>query len=844
MKIYLTFSLLISSQINADEVKCTTYAVTNKPSAIEVLATDCALQKNLANDEIVQKEHRKNVYDKLSTELANQIKQNSEDISLLTAFYNSNGQDLMMNSKEIAESCRLDSVKTIETCGGKKAGQFQDFKISLLKQKLPKNNNTPFSNDQSLYGIMAGKFYSDLGMNEKGNDLQCPLEGQSGSFMLQSQLDDLSANSIIDMIKNGSDSTFEKYPQLKIIKNTNDPKFLDKFTNYAKAKPSNVSAKDYISKFFFKKENQVKLAPTLANQCKRMNKNMNEFICSDLDELGSLDDNTSRSLFNKLNTTDSMEDQYEVDFNDPSVLTAYGMQCIAKENEQKNPDRSKAANFQSIDQWYADFTKNAREIVSDSSGQVKVDDFCNNYTCKSLLVKNNKSCKTGGPLKASDYSHSLGCDLVKKDEKCTVDALKTISYMQGLEKLKQGSKDHVIAANSASSLSSADTIKEAGQDTVVSGRLPNFAENYFGVEGSLKALGKPVTAYAITEKKQEFAENKLVSNEPIYSTPSAMKKEIAQQQKAPTMAASPDTSNMQPTFTPTATSQTTTTRPTLATLIDRTETAAATTKATAQKLSVTDNGTESSMLREEIEKMLADIKSTKKEMTEVQNNITSSSESRSDGAASGAMPIVNRAEQERLRRLEQSLTEKANRLEEYRRELDNRNFAQSGFGTEGSAARSPASGASNGISSAPGGANPGFGNSATGNSGLSNSLKLSSTTNTKPEAKATGSNYSAAIIQSGVESSTLTVDELSKLSTDKLKNLGINSDLPFTLKVIFDGRTYQVPVKSFFYKGARILGPIMDPKNKELNDFLLKSPLFRQYVDYRFDKENQTRASI
>jgi hypothetical protein len=110
--------------------------------------------------------------------------------------------------------------------------------------------------------------------------------------------------------------------------------------------------------------------------------------------------------------------------------------------------------------------------------------------------------------------------------------------------------------------------------------------------------------------------------------------------------------------------------------------------------------------------------------------------------------------------------------------------------------------------------------------------------------KGSGSNYSAALIQSGVESSTLTVDELAKLSPENLKKLWIDSSLPFTLKVTFDGQTYQVPVRSFIYKNQKILGPIMDPMNKDLNDFLLKSPLFKQYIDYRFDKENQEKASI
>ena len=848
-KIITTASILFFSQaLLADEVNCIGYSGFNKPSSIEKLAGDCALQKNLASDEAVQNEHRKNVYDKLAEKLATQIKQNSEDISLLTAFYNANGQDLMMGSNEIAQSCRLDSIKKIENCNGKKTGAFQDKKLAMLKSKLPKNSNTPFKGDQSLFGLMAGKFYSDLGMKEKGNDLQCPLEGQSGSFMIKSQLDELSATNIIDILANTTDNQddiFEHYPQLKIIKNANDPEFINKFKTFVKSKPANKSAKEHISSFFFDPQNQKKLAPTLAKQCNTMNENLNRFLCSDITELGSLDDNTSRSLFNKLNTTDSMEDQYEVDFNDPSILTAYGMQCIAKENKLKNPNIEKEKNYQSIDQWYTNFTSNTREEDSMDLANNKVEAFCSMYTCKNPIARKEKSCQKGGPLSSSELSHSLGCDLNPLGKACFEESLKAISYMQGLEKLKQGSKDQVIAANSNSSTSpsSSSAVADTNQQTVVSGRLPNFAENYLGVEGSLKALGKPATAFEVTEKKQEFAENKLATNDPIYSTPAAIKKEVVQQQKAPTMAATVDTSSTQPTFTPTAMSQTTTVRPTSASPSARTDTADVGPKSTAQKLSVAETGTESSRLREEMEKMIADIKSTKEEMTEVQNNMASTSNSIASKAGSsyGSAPVVNRAEQERLRRLEQSLTEKANRLEEYRRELDNRNFAQSGFGSDGVAARSPSNGASNGGSAGGGG---GMNGSSGGSSGSGNSLKLSSATNAKVDGKASGNNYSAALIQSGVESSTLTVDELAKLSPENLKKLGIDSSLPFTLKVTFDGQTYQVPVRSFIYKNQKILGPIMDPMNKDLNDFLLKSPLFKQYIDYRFDKENQEKASI
>jgi hypothetical protein len=824
--------------LHADEIKCIGYSGFNPTNSIVELAGDCGLQKNIVQDKVIQDEHRKYIYTKLAEKLAKQIKQNSEDISLLTTFYNANGQDLMMNSEDVAQSCRLDSVKTIENCGGKKTGPFQEMKLALLKDKLPKVKNTPFKNDQSLYGIMAGKFYSDLGMKE-GNDLQCPLQDTSGSFILKSQIDDLSADNIIELLKTSdgdSSTTFDRYAQLKIINSTNDPAFIESFKQYIKSKPKNKNSKEHISSFFFDQNNQKKIAPTLANQCKSMNKNLNEFLCSDLTEMGSLDDETSQNLFNKLNTTDSMEDQYEVDFSKAPVLTAYGMQCLAKENHAKNPEREKSSNYQSIDQWYADFTKNTRDEESAESNKNIIKNFCSSYTCQTPQSKQQNSCKKGGPLASNELAQSLGCNLTPRSDLCTSDVLKTISYMENLEKLKNDSKDKIATTSNSPETSSSNSSTNSKEEKIVSGRLPNFASNYFGVEGSLKALGKPVTTFAISEKKQEFAENKLASVDPVYKTPEVMK---AQQTKSPSMVAVENNSSIRPAYTPTQVSQNSgrsqstssvipTYEPTIKSPVSRTK---------AKEAFRPDSSNESSRLRDEMEKMIADIKSTKEEITASKETIANSGSSlgnKAYGATSNLASPVNRAEQERLKRLEQSLNDKSNRLEEYRRELDNRNFAQSGIQGDG-ANRATASSGAGGSSGSAGGSGGALGGGSA-NSGSSAALKLTAGSNSKADGK--NANM-AALIQSGVESSTLSVDELSKLSPDNLKKLGIDSTRPFTLKVTFESITYEVPVKSFVYKGNNILGPIMNPKNKELNDFLLKSPLFKQYIDYKFEKEPQ-----
>ena len=839
----LYFSLY--SPLHADEIKCTSYSRNASISSLENLATDCALQKSLAKDENVQKQHREIIYEKLSKELAKQITQNSEDISLLTNFYNSNDQDLMMNSSEIADSCRLDVVKQIENCGGKAPGPYFDLKLSLLKNKLPKNGDTPFKNEDSLYGLLAGKFYSDLGMSELGNDLKCPLEGNSGNFMLRNQLEDESSADIVNLIKNSKSVVFEEYAHLKMIQNTNDPDFIESFNKYIKAIPIGASSKEYIKNFFFDKNNQKKMAPALANQCKKMNKNMNQFLCSDLTELGSLDDKTSKNLFNKLNTTDSIEDQYEVDFSDSSVLTAYGMQCIAKDNLLNNSEKKNSADFQSIDQWYYDFTKNTRDEEGISKGQTSVYDFCMSYTCKDKTVQSLNSCKNGGPLNSTDLSKFLGCDKNPKKENCNSKLQRNISYMASLEKLKQGSVDQILANTSTSSISggtNSNSKKNVDSKNVVSGRLPNFAENYFGIEGSLKALGKPITPLVISQKKQEFTENKLATNTPKYTTPVAMKKELAQIQKYPTKTVSQESSAPYPTFTPTEVSQANVARQAFVMPKERSEATSNKERIHAKKLAAIEAQSDGSRIRDEVEKMIKEIKNTKKEMSEVQNAIASATQSNGKSTKNSFdTSSANRAEHERLKRLEQNLNDKSNRLDEYRKELDNRNFATKSGLTNDRPASAPRA-ASDVQNNKPSVANNINDTDSYSNPG--NSPKLSSTTNAKTDSKASGNNSAAAFIQSGIESSSLTTDELSKLSAEKLKGLGIDSSQPFTLRVNFEGQTYQVPVRSFVFKGTKGLGPIMNPKNKNLNDFLLSSPLFKHYVNYMYEKEKKQRVSL
>lgn len=238
-------------------------------------------------------------------------------------------------------------------------------------------------------------------------------------------------------------------------------------------------------------------------------------MCSDLDELGSLDSDTSMDLFSKLDIG-SMDEQYSVDFKDKTVLTAYGFQCIAyakNQTQDKSAQNASSPKEQRLDDWYAAFTKNTRpETSSDSSSDV-TKNFCDKYLCKSDEVKDNPSCKSGGPLSSSDLEQVMECK-APRGEKCDTLILKSIDYIKNLKVIteKAGS-----LGNSSSESSSSDPTKIIKAKS----SLPDFAENYLGIKKSLIALGLPVTDVAIAEKTQDFKDRKLSVATPPYSAPVA-----------------------------------------------------------------------------------------------------------------------------------------------------------------------------------------------------------------------------------------------------------------------------------------------------------------------------------
>jgi hypothetical protein len=517
MKVLLFFGIVFFPLHNAtssDKVNFCLQKIYTLSGSIESLneeITSCGYNKGLAGLEKNQEEQRTYIYDKLANNLVTKLVQNSEETALLATYFNSLGGDLLMReadpSGNVKTQCSLTQMKNIENCSNGKKGPFYETKLKILKEKL--NPKTLSLNGKNgLYEILADKFVSNMGLSKAsgGNKLSCPLDGGVSNFLLQSQIDEHSAFEIIARAKGSKErfeTTLDQYAQLKFIKSAGK-EAIEKFKNYLSSMSENSRPQEYIAKFLTDKENQKKyFAPTLAAECKAVNENVNKFLCSDLDDLGSINSEISSKLFNKLEVA-PMDEQYEIDFeNDLVALRAYGFQCLSL-SKNKNLSEIETKKGSELDRWYADFTKNIRPIKDEDKDEDKNQIFCASYSCSTEDSKKAQSCKNGGPITSTDLSGIMGCPL---GEKCKSDVLKSIEYLLNFEKIK------IIKAPSMGHSSSADHIKEGKTE------LPDFIENYLGVEGSLFALGLPVTEVAIAEKKDNFESRGLSDTPPQYQTP-------------------------------------------------------------------------------------------------------------------------------------------------------------------------------------------------------------------------------------------------------------------------------------------------------------------------------------
>lgn len=754
-------------------------------AGLEKHITSCGFQAKMANFEGVKEDHRKKVYDKLAQKLALQINQNSEELGLLTSYFASNQQDLSMGSAEVKKNCSLSNIEEIQTCGGKKTGPHQALKLEMLKNKL-KSSHADHQYGDDLSGIMAENFVRNLGLsNSKTQGRQCPLEGDSGSFILDSQIDEISAVEIIEAFSQSSEVSnpkFDRYAQLKLIKETNNPLFIEKFKNYLQNKPKNASAKEYISHFFSDSDHQKILAPALAIQCKNINGNINKFLCSDLDELGSLKSQTSTDLFGGLDIG-KMEDQFAVDFSDQSVLTAYGFQCLA---QKKKPLPS--GHEQKLDDWYTSFTQNTRPVEINGAHKDVVKNFCDKYLCKSEEVKNTLVCKNGGPITGQGLKEIFNCDKFE----CKSDVLKSIDYITGLEKLQ-------LAAGAMATSSSISSLPSEGgaQTAKLKISLPDFAENYLGVKKSLVALGMPVTPEKLAKKTQDFVERKLNPIAPSYTLPNP--EPHFAENTAPKMELSPHRAQA----------------PSKGSFSEWPEPIATKSKTVVSKNITADAELEIEELKNEIEAMKKKVDAPP-----------------SAASASTSAPI-NRLEAKKHNlaienALDRSINSKETSLRERERLADERD-ANYWRRDEEQRQRAQEIAVQNSAPKAETARSIGHDNLTS--SPLKDDNKKSVAKLKKDQAMAEVSASSSGLI--------VTPEKLDQLDKMDLKNYGVNIEEPFIISIRMNGKLIHVRVAKVAMQGKTFLAPRLNDDNAEVKAAVLKSPLFKEFR-YFYEKEHSS----
>ncbi len=799
----LLISLFFSSAHAGDEVHC--QALHQLMEFKSLPLQDCKMAEALVSNEEVKAYQKEKIYNKLAKKLSTQIEQNLEEMAILDQFYTANEHDLMMDSEAIKNNCRLGHAKTLETsCPGQK--------LNILKSKFSTQGD-------SLSSKLAAKFTAsrNIGKDKK----QCPIQGDFGAFTLSAQLDNKSMINFINVAKNNEasadqfDAWLDQNPQFKLIVKTGNKDLKMKFKSYLTSFSGDPEkAREYVSQFFFQPDNQKILSQGLADQCGKINRNLETFLCKDLDQLGSLEEVASQELFG-LDPKIDLKDMFDIP-NDDSIYAAYGFQCLAREE-------SKKANYEkknSTDQWFNKFNENTRPTLSESQTKNVSISFCSVYQCKAPELSDAVSCKAGGPISSKDLKTTYGCPGGKE---CSDAILKYINFLETLEKDKTPQSSALASSGSSSS--------DNGQSNSSSkpARYSAFTENLLGVEGTLVAEGKTITPIAIAEKQKDFLERKL---DPTPSSRDVkMDKTVAQAPiTQPTMnqtvaetSAQTLTTSSSPRFDANDTISTNN-----AIKGVRTTKTTTSSKDYSSSTSISDRDAEIKKLRDELNSIVTNMKGTENDKlnTAIDHNSKYSPPSYGGSSKSSPYQGLNNSEKDRLDQYQKNLNAWENRLQNWQNNL-----------AMGDTARSPAAATSDAIAKRNDSSEAAM-KSARGESAIQLTSGDKGEKGKSGKASGTNPNGTSADAPEAVLSS----DELANLKPEALKKLGINFKSSFLMKIRYKEKFYEIPVKSFSYRGKDILVPLLSDKNSSLAKIVLDSPLFSDYKQLQIDRQKERSA--
>ena len=198
------------------------------------------------------------------------------------------------------------------------------------------------------------------------------------------------------------------------------------------------------------------------------------------------------------------------------------------------------------------------------------------------------------------------------------------------------------------------------------------------------------------------------------------------------------------------------------------------------------------------------------------------------GGSSKSSPYqgLNNSEKDRLDQYQKNLNAWENRLQNWQNNL-----------AMGDTARSPAAATSDAIAKRNDSSEAAM-KSARGESAIQLTSGDKGEKGKSGKASGTNPNGTSADAPEAVLSS----DELANLKPEALKKLGINFKSSFLMKIRYKEKFYEIPVKSFSYRGKDILVPLLSDKNSSLAKIVLDSPLFSDYKQLQIDRQKERSA--
>lgn len=847
----VAFIIILASGINAkniwaaDEAKVPCLKKDGSVGLNVIKEFDCNLAKNIVTNPQIEESHKKNLYDKLAEKLATGLEQNIDEMALLDQYFSHNGRDLLMDSAEIKNSCRLDLIADTKCSNEKNSAEIEalkKYKVDRLTSKLSGSGKNIFDKLKNQFLETRGLDLSDIQAQSSG---QCPAKGASGKFSLESQLNEKESMLLIEGLKSSKldaegknrlrNVLYNKYPQLKMLKRldrsmgADGAKFIDSFEDYLKNYNSNTNgvAKDYLRNFFFEKKNQEVIAKGLALQCESLTKQVKKYLCSDLTQLGSSQELAER-LFNKSNDPEL------------NIEISKGFSCQFK-NADGDEDLEALSKGESVEKWYKVFSEDLRPVPKPIEVTGVVNNFCQMYSCKKAEIAEVPSCKNGGPISSQDLINFYGCN--EKKQTCSSNIESYVSYLESLEK----TKNERVGILASVSDSKKEEIKSDGKsDGDAEKKRPRFSaflENFVGVEGSLEAEGRKVTLDSISEKQREFSERRLEvvtpNKELMAATQNNLKvftPEPGQSGKDAAKSAPPPATGVEeqgPRYDSFVVSSAN--EANRQNLINKASSSFHKAPASAINSAVTtpvapseargSQNDELQRIKDELSDVVKGMKGSDKEKLETIARSNADFEGSRRISSDASYGRLNSLERERLEQYRSNLNAWESKLRTWQGQLNDQEVRI--MANNGSYNNGRANSADN-TNSYQGSAGAGAGGVVLKSSkGASGAAAISGSTG-KAEGDAGLSGAAETIVNS---------ENLVNLKKDSLKKLGIVVSDSFIIKVRHLDKIYEIPVKSFNHNGLDMLVPLLNEKNRDLAKIVMDSPLFSDYRQYQLERQ-------